>query len=115
MTYKNHLTLGESFQRDKNGSWVSQHTLTREESAGNGNDFPSHQYQFNAIFRTDAKPTNMPYNEHSCGLIRTKSKVVIDMNLYEQWATGRLTTTIPPYDISFLNGLILDSNLPVNA
>jgi hypothetical protein len=36
--------VGESFQREKKGSWVSQYTLTREESAGNGNDFPSHQY-----------------------------------------------------------------------
>jgi hypothetical protein len=51
--YKNHLIVGESFQRKKNGSWVSQYTLTREESAGNGNDFPSHQYQFNAVFRTE--------------------------------------------------------------
>jgi hypothetical protein len=36
--------VGESFQREKKGSWVSQYTLTREESAGNGNYFPSHQY-----------------------------------------------------------------------
>lgn len=50
--YKNHLIVGESFQRQKKGSWVSQYTLTREASAGNGNDFRSHQYQFNAIFRT---------------------------------------------------------------
>jgi hypothetical protein len=51
--YKNHLIVGESFQREKKGSWVSQYTLTREESAGNGNDFPSHQYQFHAVFRTE--------------------------------------------------------------
>lgn len=51
--YKNYLIVGESFQREKNGSWVSQYTLTREKSAGNGNDFPSHQYQLNAIFQTE--------------------------------------------------------------
>ena len=53
ITYKNHLIVGESFPRAKNGSWVSQYTLKREESAGNENDFPSHQYQFNAVFRTE--------------------------------------------------------------
>jgi hypothetical protein len=34
------------------GSWVAQYTLVRRETPAKGNDFPSHQYQFNAIFRT---------------------------------------------------------------
>jgi len=51
--YKNYLIVGESFQREKNGNWVSQYSLTRAEGAGNANDFPSHQYQLNAIFQTE--------------------------------------------------------------
>jgi hypothetical protein len=34
------------------GSWVARYTLVRRQISGKGNDFPSHQYQFNAIFRT---------------------------------------------------------------
>jgi hypothetical protein len=50
--YRSHLILGESFQRRNNGSWVGQYTLMRPENAGSDSDFPSHQHQFNAIFRT---------------------------------------------------------------
>jgi hypothetical protein len=49
--YRDHLILGESFQRMKYGSWVAQYTLVRRETSGNANDL-KHQYQFNAIFRT---------------------------------------------------------------
>ena len=52
ISYGNHLIFGESFQRMEYGSWVAQYTLVRRETAAKGNDFPSHQYQFNAIFRT---------------------------------------------------------------
>jgi hypothetical protein len=52
ISYENHLIFGESFQRMEYGSWVAQYTLVRREAPGKGNDFPSHQYQFNGIFRT---------------------------------------------------------------
>ena len=50
--YGDHLIFGESFQRMEYGSWVAQYTLVRREGPGKGKDYPSHQYQFNAIFRT---------------------------------------------------------------
>jgi hypothetical protein len=52
IAYRDHLILGESFQRMEYGSWVARYTLVRRQISGKGNDFPSHQYQFNAIFRT---------------------------------------------------------------
>jgi hypothetical protein len=57
ISYKNCLIRGESFQREKNGKWVSQYTLTRPktESTGKGSDFPSHQYQFNEALRTESE------------------------------------------------------------
>ena len=57
MSYKNCLICGESFQREKNGKWVPQYTLTRPktESTGKGSDFPSHQYQFNEALRTESE------------------------------------------------------------
>jgi hypothetical protein len=53
--YRNHLILGESFQRMRYGSWVAQYTLVRRETNGNVDDLTSHQYQFNAIFRTKSE------------------------------------------------------------
>jgi len=55
--YKNCLIHTESFQREKNGTWIPQYTLTRPttESTGKGSDFPSHQYQFNEAFPTEAE------------------------------------------------------------
>jgi hypothetical protein len=52
IAYRDHLIFGESFQRMQHGSWVAQYTLLRQATSGKGNDFPSHQYQFDAIFRT---------------------------------------------------------------
>jgi hypothetical protein len=52
IAYRDHLIFGESFQRMQYGSWVAQYTLVRQATSGKGNDFPSHQHQFNAIFRT---------------------------------------------------------------
>ena len=53
ITYKTYFIQGESFQRQINGSWIAQYTVTRRES--NGNDFPSHQYQFGQMFRTETE------------------------------------------------------------
>ena len=52
ISYRDHLILGESFQRMEYGSWVAQYTLVRRVTRARRNDFPPHQYQFNAIFRT---------------------------------------------------------------
>ncbi|MEX0803256.1 MAG: hypothetical protein WD688_08070 [Candidatus Binatia bacterium] len=51
--YKNYFIQGESFQRENNGAWIPQYTVTRQES--NGTDFPSHQYQFSHVFRTETE------------------------------------------------------------
>jgi hypothetical protein len=55
--YKNCVVYTESFQREKNGAWVPQYTLTRPktESTGKGRDFPSHQYQYNEAFPNQAE------------------------------------------------------------
>jgi hypothetical protein len=51
VSYRNHLIFGESFQRMKFGSWVAQYTVVRQAPSITG-EFPSQQYQFNALFRT---------------------------------------------------------------
>lgn len=48
--YKNCLIYGESFQREKTGTWVAQYFLTRESVAGG---FPAQQYQLNDVFPTE--------------------------------------------------------------
>jgi len=55
--YKNCSIRTESFQREKNGTWIPQYTLARPktESTGKGSDFPSHQYQFNEAFPTESE------------------------------------------------------------
>jgi hypothetical protein len=51
--YKNYLIHGESFQREKNGAWVPQYTVTRQDGASEKKDYPSHQYQFNHACSTE--------------------------------------------------------------
>jgi len=53
ISYKNCLIRGESFQREKNGKWVPQYTLTRHETGNKRTRFPSQQYQLNEIFPTE--------------------------------------------------------------
>ena len=55
ISYKNCLIQGEAFQREKNGTWVPQYTLTRHETGSKENDFPSHQYKFNEAFPTESE------------------------------------------------------------
>ncbi len=55
ISYKDCLIRGESFQREKNGTWIPQYTLTRSETGRKPNDFPSHQYQFNEAFPTESE------------------------------------------------------------
>jgi hypothetical protein len=51
--YKDYLIRRESFQREENGTWVPQYTLTRQDDPTKAKiDFPSHQYQFNHAYST---------------------------------------------------------------
>lgn len=51
--YKNYLIHAESFQRQTNGTWVPQYTVTRQDAATEQRDYPSHQYQFNHSYLTE--------------------------------------------------------------
>ena len=53
--YKNCSIRTESFRREKNGSWIPQYTVTLPETGRKPTDFPSHQYQFNQAFPTEAE------------------------------------------------------------
>ena len=53
--YKDYLIRGESFQREKNGAWVPQYSVIRQNSATTKMDFPSHQYQFNHACPTEGE------------------------------------------------------------
>ena len=53
--YKKHLIQVESFQREKNGAWVPQYTVTRQDAATEKPGFPSHQYQFNHVYPTEVE------------------------------------------------------------
>jgi hypothetical protein len=55
ISYKDCLIRGESFQREKNGTWVAQYTVTRQETGSSGSGFPSHQYQFNEAFPSESE------------------------------------------------------------
>lgn len=51
--YKKYLIHGESFQREKNGAWVPQYTVSRQDATAEKKDYPSHQYQFNHTYSTE--------------------------------------------------------------
>jgi hypothetical protein len=53
ISYKNCLIRGESFQRERNGKWIPQYSLTRQNTGNSGNQFPSQQYQLNEAFTTE--------------------------------------------------------------
>ncbi len=53
--YKNCLIRGESFQREKNGKWIPQYTLTRQNKVDKTKGFPSQQYQLNEAFETEVE------------------------------------------------------------
>jgi len=53
ISYKGCLIRGESFQREKNGSWIPQYILTRQDTGNKETDFPSNQYRLNEIFMTE--------------------------------------------------------------
>ena len=51
--YKNYLIRGESFQREKNGSWIPRYTVTRQDAPTKPFDYPSHQYQLHHACGTE--------------------------------------------------------------
>ena len=51
--YKNYLIQCESFQREKNGAWVPQYKVIRQDAATEKSEYPSHQYQFNQAYGTE--------------------------------------------------------------
>ena len=53
IAYKNCLIRGESFQREKNGKWISQYNCTRQNNGIKGHDFPSQQFQLSEVFATE--------------------------------------------------------------
>jgi hypothetical protein len=53
ITYKDYLIRGESFQREEHGTWVPQYKVTRQDTAAEKKDYPSHQYQFNQAYGTE--------------------------------------------------------------
>jgi hypothetical protein len=55
ISYKNCLIEGESFQREKNGTWIPQYNLMRREGGNGGTGNPSHRYQFNESFPTESE------------------------------------------------------------
>jgi hypothetical protein len=52
-TYKDYIIRSESFQREKNGVWIPQYTVTHREAVSRKIDFPSHEYQFNQGYGTE--------------------------------------------------------------
>ena len=53
ISYNNCLIRGESFQREKNGKWIPQYTLTRQNTGSERKGFPSQQYQLNEALPTE--------------------------------------------------------------
>ena len=51
--YKSWVICGESFQREKDGWWVSQYLATRNKGESQEYNFPSQQYQLNDVFPTE--------------------------------------------------------------
>jgi predicted membrane chloride channel (bestrophin family) len=53
ISYQNCFIRSESFQREKNGKWIPQYTLRRQDSKNEVNDFLSHQAQLEKVFATE--------------------------------------------------------------
>jgi hypothetical protein len=51
--YKNYLIRSESFQREKNGSWIPQYSVCRQDPLTTPLDFPSQQYQLHHSCSTE--------------------------------------------------------------
>jgi len=55
VSYRDYLIQGESFQREKNGSWIPQYVWKRFEADGKAevSTFSTDQYQFHVAFTTE--------------------------------------------------------------
>ena len=51
--YKSWVICGESFQREKDGTWISQYFATQNKDDSREDSFPSQQYQLNNVFPTE--------------------------------------------------------------
>ena len=52
--YQNCLIRSESFQREKNGKWIPQYTLRRQDIKNKASDFLSHRAQLDKTFPTES-------------------------------------------------------------
>jgi hypothetical protein len=71
ISYKNWHIRAESFQREKNGTWIAQYTVVRQEGVDKGTGFPSSQYQF-----SEALPSESEANKYAL----QKAREWIDRN-----------------------------------
>jgi hypothetical protein len=54
ISYKSCLIRGESFQPKKDGEWVPQYTLRRQDTKNQVSDFLSHRAQLDKTFPTES-------------------------------------------------------------
>ena len=53
ISYRNCTIRGESFQRERNGTWIAQYLVTRRNTGSEGTGFPTQHYQLNEVFATE--------------------------------------------------------------
>lgn len=63
ISYKSCLIRGESFQRKKDGKWVPQYTLRRQDIKNQVSDFLSHQAQLDKTFPTESAADDFALQE----------------------------------------------------
>jgi len=63
ISYKSCLIRGESFQRTKDGKWVPQYTLRRQDTKNQASDFLSHQAQLDKTFPTESAADDFALQE----------------------------------------------------
>ena len=81
--YKDYVIRCESFQREEQGTWVPQYTVTRQDDATKVKvDFPSHQYQFNHAYLTQSEADEF---------VRQKAQHWIDKQVSQKDRGGALS------------------------
>jgi len=63
ISYKSCLIRGESFKRKKDGKWVPQYTLRRQDTKNQVSDFLSHQAQLDKTFPTESAADDFALQE----------------------------------------------------
>ena len=74
ISYKSCLIRGESFQPKKDGAWVPQYTLRRQDTKNQVSDFLSHQAQLDKTFPTESAADDFALQE-AMKLIDKNSKL----------------------------------------